>query len=152
MTHAPTFALKSARALLLTFLVAAPLLFSTATVENFEDAKAAALSLTALALAALGLAGLSAGVGPRALLRRPLVVGVLLFALSALVSTVFSISPETSWRGAFESHGGLTTILGCVVLFFAAQHLGHGRRLLAAAVIAAAGTAGYALVQAAQLD
>src|SRR5437763_9647568 len=103
MNTNPSLALRSARTLLLAFVVAAPLLFSTALVENFEDAKAAALSLTALALAALGAAGLSVNGNPRELLRRPLALGVALFAASALLSTVFSISPLTSWRGSTES-------------------------------------------------
>src|SRR5262249_20596320 len=137
---------------LLTFVVAAPLLFSTVLVENFEDAKAAALSLTALALAALGVAGLSVNGSPRELLRRPLVLGVLLFTLSATLSTIFSISPLTSWRGATESYGGLTTVLGHIVLFFAARQFGGGRRVLVGVVVAAGTAAGYALLQAAHLD
>jgi O-antigen ligase/tetratricopeptide (TPR) repeat protein len=152
MNNLPPLALKSARALLLTFVVAAPLLFSTVLVENFEDAKSAALSLTVLALAALGVAGLSVNESPRELLRRPLILGVLLFALSAILSTVSSISPLTSWRGATESYGGLTTILGYVVLFFAARQFGGGRRALAGVVVAAGAAAGYALLQAAHLD
>ena len=148
-----TLVTKLARAFLALFMVAVPLLFSTATIEGFEDLKAAALILTALAFAALGLVAMMyAKVRPLALLRQPLVLGVLLFALSAIVSAVFSISPRTSWRGAIESRSGLMTILGYVVLFFAARRLGGGRRLLAGVVLAAAVASTYALVQAARHD
>lgn len=153
MTTSHSLATKAPRALLILFLVTAPLLFSTATVEGFEDLKGAALTVTALIFVALGLVGISqTNLRSFAALRQPLVLGVLLFAVSAIVSTFLSISPRTSWRGAYESHGGLMTILGYVVLFFAARRLGGGRRLLAGVVLAAAVAAGYALVQAAGLD
>jgi O-antigen ligase len=80
------------------------------------------------------------------------VLGVLAFSQSAVVSTIFSNSPRTSWRGAYDSHGGLITILGYVVLFFAARWLGGTRRLIAAVVLAATVASAYALMQAAQLD
>src|SRR5260370_14853652 len=147
MNNCHTLVTKSARTLLAVCLIALPLLFSTATVEGFEDLKAAALSTTAITFAALGLGAMMyAKVRPQAVIREPLVHGVLLFAVSAIVSTIISVSPRTSWRGAFESHGGLTTILGYVVLFFAARHLGSGRRLLVGVIIAAAAASGYALV------
>src|SRR4051794_24412058 len=90
-------------------LVLSPLVFSTATADVFEETKAALLTLTALALAALAL---MAAIGKRDV--RPVVIGVLgaglrrdlvllgffLCALSAAISTVTSVSPLTSWRGA----------------------------------------------------
>src|SRR4051812_45232658 len=94
-------------------LVLSPLVFSTATADVFEENKAALLTLTALALAALALAAaigkrgarpvligvLSAGTG----LRRDLILlGFFLCALSAAISTVTSVSPLTSWRGATD--------------------------------------------------
>jgi O-antigen ligase/tetratricopeptide (TPR) repeat protein len=153
MTTSHSLVTKAARTLLAIFLIAAPLLFSTATVEGFEDLKVAALTVTALIFVALGLVSINqAKLRSFAALRQPLVVGVLLFAVSATVSTFLSISPRTSWRGAYESHGGLITILGYIVLFFAARRLGGGRRLLAGVVLAATVASAYALVQAAGHD
>src|SRR5438105_4546509 len=128
---------SAGRALLLTFIVAVPLLCSTAAVEGFEDVKAPALALAALGLGALLLLGSStADFRPGALVRRPLLVGVLLFLLSAVVSTLGSLSPLVSWRGAFDSHAGLITVLSYAVLYFAARRFG-GRRLLACVLIPA---------------
>ncbi len=153
MNNCHTLVTKSGRALLALFVVTAPVLFTTATVEGFEDIKGVALSLTALFFVALGLVALlSRKVRPAAVFRQPLVLGVLLFALSAVVSTFLSISPRTSWRGAYESHAGLMTILGYIVLFFTARWLGGTRRLLAGVVLAATVASAYALVQTARLD
>jgi len=81
-------------------------------------------------------------VGLRGLWRRPLLLGVLLFLLSAVISTAASISPLTALLGVHESHAGLTTLASYAVLFFAARGLCRGyadaRRLLSACVLAAA--------------
>src|SRR5262249_39421534 len=88
--------------------------------------------------------------------REPLSAGVLLLLVSAAASTVFSISPRTSFRGADGSHAGLLTVAGYVALFFATRTLCRtrqdARRLLAATVVAAAAASAYALLQLAQLD
>jgi tetratricopeptide (TPR) repeat protein len=153
MKNPQSIAMKCGRLILLAFVVAAPLVFSTNAVETFEDIKQTLLTLTALALIVLGAVKFSS---PSRLgghsLRQPLVLGVVLFLLSAVLSTVFSLSPLTSWRGAFESHGGLTTISGYAVLFFAVRQFGSGRRLLAGVALAAAIASGYALAQATRLD
>src|SRR5438128_956735 len=104
---------RAARALLLLHLVLSPLVFATATADVFEENKAALLTLTALTLAALTLATSFGKWGAHAVgigllipsgacgLRRDLVLaGFCLCALSAVVSTVTSVSPLTSWRGA----------------------------------------------------
>jgi putative inorganic carbon (HCO3(-)) transporter len=86
----------------------------------------------------------------------PITLAILFFTTSAIVSTVFSINPHTSWRGAPDSHAGLVTILGGLVLFLTTRKLygslQEGRRLLSAVVIPTAVACGYALVQFAQWD
>jgi O-antigen ligase/tetratricopeptide (TPR) repeat protein len=73
-----------------------------------------------------------------------------------VVSTVASVSPHTSWRGAPESCAGLQTVLGYAALYFGVRvyclSLDDGRRLLVAAVVGAASASAYALLQAARLD
>jgi O-antigen ligase/tetratricopeptide (TPR) repeat protein len=148
--------------LLLLHLLLSPLLFCRGTLDSFEENKIALLTLTALTLAALGLTiwiERSALGAPRfsSLARLdPVTWGILLFAGSALLSTVCSVSPRTSWRGAVESHAGLVTALGYLVLFLATRVLCRtvtdGRRLLTVAVVASAAASAYALLQAAGHD
>jgi O-antigen ligase/tetratricopeptide (TPR) repeat protein len=147
-----------ARWILCSYLLVCPLLFSTATAEAFEENKAALLTLTATLLAALGL-GAGGLRGIVRVFRHPpdlLALGFALLALSAVLSTFISISPRTSWRGAPDSHAGLRTILGYLVLFVAARILAprvaEGRGLLAGAALAAVAAAGYSVIQAAGLD
>jgi len=154
------------RALLLIHLVLSPLVFSRFTVEPFESNKLAALLTTAILLGALGLCVLagrwlspSSGAtfwteAPRrlaGLAREPVGLGFLLFLFSAIVSTVSSVSPQTSFQGAHESPAGLLTVLGYTVVFFATRALccspDDGRRLLLAPVIGAAVASAYAAVQ-----
>ncbi|MCI0464373.1 MAG: O-antigen ligase family protein [Gemmataceae bacterium] len=152
--------------LLLAHLLLAPLLFSRTTLGAFEYPKAALLSAVFVLLCAIGLIALlrprakSLGTtlaGPwYAVWRRPLLLGVWLCVLSAVVSTITSINPVLSIRGAHESHAGLITVLGYAALFFATRALcrshADARLLLGACVIAAAVAAAYALVQFAGLD
>ncbi|MGE3804810.1 MAG: O-antigen ligase family protein [Gemmataceae bacterium] len=160
----PDAVAASARGLLAAHLVLSPLFFSTLTQEAFEYGKVALLMLTALALVALGVQGLLRG-GPasiRSMLasafvpRTVLMLGVGLFFLSALLSTIFSTSPRVSWHGEPGSLGGLPTMGGFVILFVATRLLVRGSKeawlLLAAAVIGTAGAASYALVQAVDAD
>src|SRR5262249_26104079 len=127
--------------LLLVYLTLAPVLFSTATLGAFEFPKATLLTSTAILLIALGLCAallprppaLLSRVGEgreggrrdglRSLWRKPLVLGVLLFLLSAVASTAASISPLTSLLGVHESHAGLGTVAAYAVLFFAVRGL-----------------------------
>jgi O-antigen ligase/tetratricopeptide (TPR) repeat protein len=155
---------------LLVHLVLSPLVFSRLTTEAFESNKVALLILTALTLSAVALWrgvawALSVPLAERRsavsrfvadLARDPLALGFVLFAASAVVSTVASISPWTSLLGAHESYAGLGTQLSYVVLFFAARALCRGVadawRLLAAGVVATGVAAAYAVVQFARLD
>src|SRR5262245_36446312 len=75
------------------------------------------------------------------IIRDPIALGFLLFTVSAVVSTIASISPITSVFGAHESFTGLLTVVAYTILFFATRALcrtlGDGRRLVIAAVIGA---------------
>jgi O-antigen ligase/Tfp pilus assembly protein PilF len=147
-----------ARGIVACHLLVCPLLFCTWTAEAFEENKAALLTVTAVLLLALGLAAR----GPAGLLRALrgridlVTLGFALLVASAALSTWASISPRTSWRGAPDSHAGLRTLLGYLTLFLATRagcsQLAEGRRLLGAALVAAAVAAGYAVVQAAGWD
>ena len=92
----------------------------------------------------------------RRLLSDPLRLGLVLFVLSAVVSTVLSRAPWISLQGGHESYFGLLTVLGYVVLFFATRALCRSaedaRRLMLAPVVAAGVAAIYALVQIARVD
>src|SRR4051794_418180 len=94
------------RNLLLIHLVLSPILFSHETAETFEIPKTMLTILTGLALSAMGLAALvrrwrerparAWGGQLASLLREPVAGGMALFLLSAVLSTVFSVSPRTS--------------------------------------------------------
>ena len=77
------------RAVLFVHLVLSPLVFSRETIEAFEYNKVALLVAAAIVLATLAPGALVAAAST---LRDPLGLGVLLFTLSALVSTALSIS------------------------------------------------------------
>src|SRR5262245_11351482 len=149
--------------LLLVHLVLSPLLFCTGTLGAFEYPKAVLLTLTAVLLGALGLHVLLRPPGRARLAaphsragglpwwRQPLLLGFVLFLVSAAASTAASISPVTSLLGAHESHAGLGTVAACVGLFFAARgfcrNATDARLLLAGGVVAAAVASAYALLQ-----
>ncbi len=157
--------------LLLLHLVLSPVAFCRNTVEAFESCKVAVLCLVAIVLAALALSG---GVGRvlrlseeqwwrtscreawRSLWREPIALGMVLFLVSAIASTVTSLSPRTSFQGAHESYAGLCTVAGYTILFFATRTWGATRDgfrcLLGASVLGTACTCAYAVVQVAQLD
>src|SRR5207248_3306769 len=85
-----------------------------------------------------------------------LTLGVVLFALSAAVSTCYSVSPLLSWRGDHFSWLGLRTVLAYVVLFFATRQVfrttGDSLPLLVVVAVASFVVSGYALVQWAGCD
>ncbi|HVG77389.1 MAG TPA: O-antigen ligase family protein [Patescibacteria group bacterium] len=141
------------RAVLFVHLVLSPLVFSRETIEAFEYNKVALLVAAAIVLATL----VPGALVPRlSTLRDPLGLGVLLFTLSALVSTVLSISRWTSLFGANESYVGLGTVVAYAILFLATRSLvttfADAQRLTLASVTAAAVAATYALVQVVGLD
>jgi O-antigen ligase/tetratricopeptide (TPR) repeat protein len=142
------------RAVLFVHLALSPLVFSRETIEAFEYNKVALLLAAAIVLAALTPRALAWS--PAGLARDPLGLGVALFVLSGVVSTLTSISPWTSLLGTHESYFGLTTLLGYAVLFVATRVLcetvDDARRLLLAPVLATAMASVYAVVQIAGLD
>lgn len=129
-----------------------PLVFSRQTLEAFEYNKVALL----LAVAIVAVALAPGAVLPRGGWRDTLGLGVLLFTLSALVSTALSISRWTSLLGANESYFGLGTIVAYAILFFVTRSLAatarDAQRLILASVVAAGVVGTYALVQVAGLD
>lgn len=151
------------RGVVFVLLALLPVTFSKETTESFEYPKVILLQLGAIALAGLGATrlarrGLVPGDGRRllAMLRDPVVVGILLVTVSACVSTATSISPLVSLLGAHESFAGLTTIAAYTTLFCATRALVEGpadaRGLLLAPVMAASIAGMYGLVQLAGLD
>lgn len=150
-------AAQAGRGLLFATLLACPLLFSTTTLEAFEFPKVLLLRAVALAFAVAGLVVLATRwTSLRPLRQEPVSWAVLALLAAAAASCVASVSPSTSWRGGHESFAGLLTLASYAVLFFALRGLcreaGHFRQLLPAVALAVAGSAGYALLQAAGLD
>src|SRR5262249_50220860 len=97
-------------------LLAVPCVFTGRTLDAFESPKVALLQLGGLAL-------LTVSLSARAALRPAGAVELAVVALvvSAIVSTVFSVSPRTSFFGAIESHAGLNTVLALAIAFAAAR-------------------------------
>jgi O-antigen ligase len=131
------------------------MLFVPSIAEPFELPKLALLVGAALALSVYAGATLL----PRLETPRPpspLAASVLLFLVSAAISTLGSPNPRLSFYGAPESRAGLLTGAATAVVFFAARHAASGiaawTRIAAAATLAAAVAAGYALLQALGLD
>ena len=157
---------QTGRALLFVFLLVLPVLFSTNALENFEYPKALWLRACALLflIPALILAAAHFPVGWRQAPRRLLAflredwltAGVLLVLVSALLSTLTSHTPRICWWGEHPSYGGLTTIAGHAVVYFAAWFLARNilvmERLLWATLTAALLATVYAGLQFAQID
>jgi O-antigen ligase/tetratricopeptide (TPR) repeat protein len=142
--------------------------FSAVTLEAFEFNKVALLWVVALVTGGLSLAGALSGrdsslphpialwAAARGMAREPVTFGALLFTLSAVVSTVWSVSPVTSLRGTHESFAGLGTVAAYFLLFLASRQCcataADGWRLLSGAAVGVAITAADALLQALRLD
>ncbi len=146
------------RWVLLLHLVLSPLLFCTWTADAFEGPKAFLLTAAALVLAGLAASAWFARGAPLRPPARPdlATLGLILFVASAGLSTIFSISPLISWRGAADSHAGLQTLLAYLILYLSTRRLcrtaDDGRRLLTGAVVGAALSSVYAVIQAVRLD
>ncbi len=141
--------------LLFVHLGLSPIFFHHATIEPFDYPKSLLLQLTAGVLLGASMAGARRSPST-AWSRDPAALGVIVFAASAILSTVFSTSPLTSMAGAPESFAGLPTLLALVVIFFAVRAACptwiDARRLLIAPVLGAAVAAAYALVQSMGVD
>src|SRR5262249_8017604 len=121
--------LDTGRFLFLVFLAVLPVVFSTNTLENFEYPKSMWLRACVLwllvpilvaARSHLSSSGRMLAWGKTDLLT----AGVLLFAASALVSTLTSLNSRISWWGEHTSYMGLATIGAHVGVFFIARSLG----------------------------
>lgn len=146
------------RGVLFVHLLATPLAFSQSTVEGFEFVKCLVLVLTALlllALAALALPRLT-WTDVRNELRQPLVAAAVALLASALLSTIFSVSPQTSLYGHYENLEGLLTLASYFVLFLSARRLvrtpAQMRTMFVAVAMAAGLTSLYGLLQAFRID
>ena len=138
-----------ARAALLSLVALVPAVFWRGALEPFESTKAALLHLGALLLAAC----LVCSRARPGSWREPITLAVLLVFASAAVSTIFSISPRTSFWGAHQSQQGLITAASLLVVFFAARSFFRDVRAVASAVaVAVVLSGGYALLQLARLD
>jgi O-antigen ligase/Tfp pilus assembly protein PilF len=160
--HACWDCYKIGRIVLFAHLLLSPLLFHPESLEVFEYNKVALLRGAGIVLLGLGLAAwiarpwsaVRASLGP--VVRDPIVWGIVLFLLSAILSTITSISPRTSFWGAHESYAGLFTVFAYTVLFFGTMLLCRTakdcRRLTLAPALGAVAASVYALLQVAHLD
>jgi O-antigen ligase len=141
--------------MLLILLAALPLFFLVPAREPFELPK---LVLLEAGVLALGVWGAAAVLARRA--RRPdwspPAAALLLFLVSAAVSSARSPNPWLSMFGAALSRAGLLAGIGTVAVFFVARsvvrHPASWKRLAGAVSLAAGAAAGYALLQALGLD
>jgi O-antigen ligase/tetratricopeptide (TPR) repeat protein len=141
-------------ALLVVLLVLSPLIVWIGTAEQYDGPKLALLHLSALGLLALVVPVWSWS-NLREQLREPIVLGPLLFLLSAIVSTLTSVSPWLSVLGEVNSGLGLVTIAAYVVVFLAVRALGDAERawkLLSAVAVVCGVLAVYALFQLGDAD
>jgi O-antigen ligase/Tfp pilus assembly protein PilF len=145
--------------LLLGHLVLSPVVFGRHTLEPFEYNKVALLEFAAiLAAAVLSGPGTITNLLPsiRAGWRDPATFGFVLLFASACISTMTSLSPRTSFRGAPDSDAGLCTVAAYLVLFLASRVVcrtaADARQLLSGAVVATGFVSAYALVQFAGAD
>jgi O-antigen ligase len=173
------------RRLLFAHLLLSPLIFGRGIVESFESPKTAVLTLTAILLL-VGfvtqwinirltknadmpiLKGKEKGkkekkkeIRPSSKFihwdfSEPITLGILLFLASAIFSTLFSISPRTSFYGEDDSYAGLITIVSYTILFLGTRtlctRLDTCKTLLVATVLGVAFSALYGLIQSAGLD
>jgi len=149
-----------------------PVAFSRLTADCFETPQSALL-LTGIALIAwrwlgsavadLGRGGvgewLRSGAGRvgLALERDPLGILILVYLLSATVSTLLAPLPERSLHGAHDSSAGLKVAFATAAVYFTARSVSGGQGIWLVRFARAAGFAGavasaYALVQLAGLD
>ena len=134
-------------ALLAVPLVAALAFSPRLTLEQYELPKQSAM-LALIAVLAIANSGMFS---PRRWNAHP---ALLLFLLSAAVSTFFSMSPLISLAGDNENLEGVFTWLAYALLFLAGNSLSRdeGKRLAAAVVAAATASALYGLLQQAGSD
>ncbi|MEK7747789.1 MAG: O-antigen ligase family protein [Nitrospirota bacterium] len=169
--------------LLFAHLLLSPLVFGRGLVEAFEFPKAALLIITSVLLLALwgweAIAHLlqekpqiktkekkkrGDPLGVRQQLETllgirlsdPITIGISLFLVFAFFSTLFSVSPRTSFYGDDDSSAGLITILSYTILFFGTKivckQIDAFRTLFIATLLGAACSVFYAGLQAANLD
>jgi len=168
------------RHLLFLHLFLSPLIFQRGLIEVFEYPKATFLTAVAILLLAVFCShqvgrrfhgvhdekderkkqkkGIRRGEigGVTHGLSEPIPLGMILFLISAFLSTLFSRSGITSFYGEHENFSGLITITSYTILFFGTWRLCREftafRALLLATVLSISCITLYGLVQAAGLD
>jgi O-antigen ligase len=148
--------------ILFVFLVGSPVVFWHGLLEPFELCKSSLTQVVALALLAVGVAAARGRswswrwASVRELFAGPAGLAVLAGCLSAIFSTIFSMSPRTSIQGAADSHAGLVMVLALAILFGATRAVCRdadtATRLLAGTTIGLGVACAYALLQTAGMD
>lgn len=136
-----------------------PVFFSIFPAEHFEFGKVMILHVVSLVLLAQAALKLVLAPQPATNFRNwvakvtddPIGVGMMAFLLSAIISTITSMSPVTSLLGTYESFMGLPTIASYAVLYFALRQSFSSREdargLMLAGLFAAVIATAYALLQ-----
>ncbi len=142
----------------LALLALLPVAFTRITADVFEVPRTAILATSVLFLAwrrlAFGVDAMRLGI--TGLSRDPLGASIVLFLVSALVSTLLSPNPEQSLHGTPDSTAGLVTALSTAAIYFTSRAVGgeaaslvrYARAIGIASLLAAV----YALLQLAGLD
>jgi len=135
-----------------------PLAFSRSTIDGFEFVKFLVLLTTVLSLLVLAILA-----GRRVTwswlkreLCQPLTAAGLFAVVAALMSTITSVSPHTSFYGHHHHFAGFLTILAFYILYLATRWLirtpEEMRHLMSAVVVAVGVATIYGLLQVARLD
>ncbi len=141
--------------LLVSVLLAAPLVFYTHAHDVFEFNKITILRLLC-ALAAPLLAFKLLLVRPAKLVRSPLDLPVLAFLACALISTFHTVNFQLSLNGVYEDFEGITTIaMYAFLLWWVQQHVRSQRQInlfMGAVMIAGCFSGFYGILQNFQID
>jgi len=141
--------------LLISVLLAAPLVFYTHAHDVFEFNKITILRLLC-ALAAPLMAFKLLFVRPAKLVRSPLDLPVLAFLACALISTFHTVNFDLSLNGVYEDFEGITTVgMYVFLLWWVQQHVRSQRQInlfMSAVMIAGCFSGFYGILQNFQID
>lgn len=152
------------RTVLFLNLVLVAIVYSIFPVEHFESPKTAVLITIALVAFVMWINSLFQTDKPaqtffknlKSALQDPIGLGFLVFSVSALVSTITSISPRISFWGTPESGAGLSVIFAYVVLYFATKAWfkdpRDAQKLATACLFTSTVSCAYAFLQSASYD
>lgn len=150
------------RTILALFLALCPVVFCYGALEPFEACKASLLQVTAVALLVVGWAATrgwtfrSRWQAIHRLFTGGIGMALLAGGVAALLATLVSTCPRTSFQGASDSHWGLGTVASLLVVFAATRTLSTDPRtvstLLWGVVVGLGVASGYGVAQTAGLD